>query len=294
MELISDVGSMRDFCSDVKRSTGSLALVPTMGAIHEGHLELVRVAGRRARAVVVSIFVNPTQFGPDEDYERYPRTPEDDLQALAGLGVVDAVFAPGVTEMYPEGIENMVTQVSVRHLPEHLCGAFRQGHFDGVTTVVGKLFNICRPNVAVFGRKDAQQFVIISRMVRDLDFGVEVVGVETVREPDGLALSSRNKYLSAVDRKEAVVLYKAVTAARDAICSGERSRSKLVGLMTEHILRASHARLQYAEVVRTATLEPMDTLPAGEEVLAAVAVFFGKTRLIDNVFVGVPGDEPPS
>lgn len=288
MELISDVNAMRQLCEGLRRQVGSLALVPTMGALHDGHLELVRVAGRRAGGVVVSIFVNPTQFGPGEDYEGYPRTMDDDLRALRDLGVVDGVFAPGVDDMYPDGIENMVTQVSVRHLPDHLCGAFRQGHFDGVTTVVGKLLNICRPTLAVFGRKDAQQFVIISRMVRDLDFGVEVVGVETVREQDGLALSSRNKYLTSEERREAVVLFNAVTAAREAILGGERNREKLIQVMTDQIRKSPLAKLQYAEVVGTAALQPADVLSAGGEVLAAVAVFFGGTRLIDNAFVTVP------
>lgn len=286
--VISGVNEMRRVAREIRSNAGSLALVPTMGALHEGHLQLVREAGQRDHPIVVSIFVNPTQFGPDEDFDRYPRTLETDLQALQNVGGVDAVFAPSVADMYPEGLEALATEVAVRHLPDHLCGAFRPGHFNGVTTVVSKLFNICVPSVAFFGKKDAQQYVIIRRMVHDLDFGIEIVGVDTVREPDGLALSSRNKYLSAEEREQATVLFEAVESARRLIEKGTGRHDALVASMTEVISRAPLARLQYAEAVSSETLKPRYEFEPGQEILAAVAVYFGGTRLIDNAFVTLP------
>ncbi|MDX1530176.1 MAG: pantoate--beta-alanine ligase, partial [Rhodothermales bacterium] len=263
-----------------------LGLVPTMGALHEGHLALVRHAQALADHVTVSIFVNPTQFGPGEDFERYPRTLEADLDALRGVGGVDCVFAPDVDEMYPGG--SRLTAVEVAELDAHLCGAHRPGHFRGVATVVTKLFAACRPHVAVFGRKDAQQFVLLRRMARDLLLGVEVVGLETVREPDGLALSSRNRYLGEEARKQAVALSEAVHAAREAAEKGERRAQALVDLMRRTIGAAPMARLQYAEVVDAETLQPVETLRPGREVLAAVAAYFGDARLIDNAFIRAP------
>ncbi len=286
--VISGVHEMRRACTKIRAKAGDLALVPTMGALHEGHLQLVREAADRRLPVVVSIFVNPTQFGPEEDFDRYPRTLESDLEALAGVGGVEAVFAPSVTGMYPDGLEALATEVSVRHLPDHLCGAFRPGHFNGVTTVVSKLFNICVPSVAFFGKKDAQQYVILRRMVHDLDFGIEIVGVETVREADGLALSSRNKYLTPEQREQAVVLFEAVQVAKRLIEEGNGRHDAIVGSMTTAISRAPLARLQYAEAVSSETLRPSYEFESGEEVLAAVAAFFGNTRLIDNVFATLP------
>ncbi len=286
--IFSDIDQMRRVATEIRSSAGTLALVPTMGALHEGHLQLVREARKRDHPIVVSIFVNPTQFGPDEDFDRYPRTLETDLEALGSVGGVEAVFAPSVSDMYPEGIEALATEVAVRHLPDHLCGAFRPGHFNGVTTVVSKLFNICVPSVAFFGKKDAQQYVIIRRMVHDLDFGIEIIGVDTVREPDGLALSSRNKYLSSEEREQAVVLFEAVQTARRLIQQGTGRHDAIVTSMTEVISRAPLARLQYAEAVSSETLKPRYEFESGDEVLAAVAVYFGETRLIDNVFVTLP------
>ncbi len=288
MEVIRTVKAMQAHADARRREGRRLALVPTMGALHAGHLTLVRTARAHADHVTVSIFVNPTQFGPNEDYARYPRRLEQDVAALEALGV-DVVFAPTVEEMYPDGPAANLTWVYVEKLDAHLCGRYRPGHFRGVTTVVAKLFNICRPHVAVFGLKDAQQFQIIRRMVRDLHYDIELIGVPTVREPDGLALSSRNTYLSPEERKQAVVLSQAVEAARQAIEAGEQRPEAIVEAMRQILARAPLARVQYAEVVDAETLQPVTRIRPGQRVLAGVAVFFGDTRLIDNVFVEAPG-----
>ncbi len=283
--------------ADQARCAGRrLGLVPTMGALHAGHLALVEEARRRVGPgghVTVSIFVNPTQFGPGEDFDAYPRTLDADLNALRSIGGfegagVDCVFHPDALELYPDGPEAARTVVGVGGLDEHLCGARRPGHFRGVATVVTKLFLACRPDVAVFGRKDAQQFVILRRLARDLPFGVEVVGAETVREADGLARSSRNRYLGDEARRQAVALSRAVFAARAAVEGGERDPVALVDAMRRFIGESPMARLDYAEVVDAETLAPIERLAPGREVLAAVAVFFDDARLIDNQFITVP------
>ena len=279
--------------ADAARSAGRrLALVPTMGALHEGHLALVDAARAHvgdAGHVTVSIFVNPTQFGPGEDFEAYPRTLDADLDALAGRGV-DAVFAPSAAEMYPYGVPPYAT-VSVRDLGRGLCGASRPGHFDGVTSVVTKLFLACRPHAAVFGEKDAQQLAIVRRMTAELGFGIEVVGHPIVREPDGLARSSRNRYLSDDERAQALVLSRALRAAEAAVALGERSADGLRGTMEAQVATAPLARLDYAEVVDADTLEPVETLvsdgPSEGRYLAAIAAFVGATRLIDNTTLTV-------
>ncbi len=290
MELIRTVQAMQAK-ADARRQAGRcLALVPTMGALHEGHLALVDEARRQADHVTVSIFVNPTQFGPGEDFDTYPRLLERDLERLRERGGVDAVFAPSVEEMYPAG--DNLTWVEVGRLGDHLCGAQRPDHFRGVTTIVARLFNACKPHLAVFGLKDGQQFLILRRMVRDLCFDVEMVGVPTVREADGLALSSRNAYLSPTHRKQAVVLSEAVEVARRRIAEGEQRGTLLVEAMREKLAQAPAARVQYAEVVETETLQPVEHLAPGQEVMAAVAVFFGEARLIDNARALVPA--PPT
>lgn len=288
MEVIRTVVGMQAHAQEERRAGKVLALVPTMGALHEGHLELVRAARTRADHITVSIFVNPTQFGPDEDYEEYPRHLQDDLDALNTLGGVDVVFAPSVTEMYPDGQQAQQVWVAVNGLDDHLCGRYRPGHFRGVATVVMKLFHSCLPHIGVFGRKDAQQFLILRRMVRDLSMEVDIMGVPTVREPDGLALSSRNRYLSTDERAQAVVLFQAVEAARRRILEGEQRPSAIVEAMRNKLVQAPDAVVQYVDLVDTATLRPVSQLNSGQEVLAAVAVFFGDTRLIDNAFVQVP------
>lgn len=283
MTVLDTVAAMQAEAEAVRLAGRRLALVPTMGALHDGHLALVEEARRRADHVTVSIFVNPTQFAPGEDFERYPRTLSADLDALRPLGV-DAVFVPETGAMYAPDAH---TTVHVAGMGDRLCGAYRAGHFDGVTTIVAKLLLACRPHVAVFGRKDAQQFVILRRMVRDLGFGVEMAGVETVREADGLALSSRNRYLTSEERAQAPVLYRALRGVREAIAQGERDPEALVSHLLRTIGEAPMARVQYAEIVDAETLEPLDRLQSGREALAAVAVYFGQTRLIDNQFIAI-------
>ncbi|MEM1125366.1 MAG: pantoate--beta-alanine ligase [Bacteroidota bacterium] len=288
MQRLSTVQAMQQE-ADAARSAGRrLVLVPTMGALHEGHLALVQAARHHGDHVTVSIFVNPTQFGPGEDFEQYPRTLEADLAALQAVGGAEVVFTPTVEAFYPDGPAMQRTWVTVTELDAHLCGAHRPGHFQGVTTVVAKLFHACRPHVAVFGRKDAQQLLILRRMARDLNLGIELVGVPTVREPDGLARSSRNRFLSPAERAQAPVLYQALQATEGAIRGGERRTEALVEGLRRHLGTAPDARIQYASLVDTERLQPVETLPLHGEVLVAVAVYFGATRLIDNVFVQVP------
>ncbi len=289
MELIRTVKAMQARADARRRAGQTLALIPTMGALHAGHLALIEAARAHGDHLTVSVFVNPTQFGPGEDFDQYPRRLEQDMKALEDLGGVDVVFAPSVEEMYPGGQDRQRVWVDVEQLDAHLCGRYRPGHFKGVVTVVAKLFLSCKPHAAVFGLKDAQQFVILRRLSRDLLFGVEVVGVPTVREPDGLALSSRNVYLSPAQRAQAVVLSQAVTAARRLVEQGEQRVEGLVQTMLNVMGQAPDAHVQYAEVVDVETLQPLDRIAPGQDVLAAVAVFFGKTRLIDNAFVRAPG-----
>ncbi len=293
MKRITTVDAMQRFADRTRSQDCTLALVPTMGALHEGHLALVEDALDRADRVVVSIFVNPTQFGPEEDYDTYPRDLERDEELLSARGV-DAVFAPSVDEMYPnadDALDGPVTWVTVEQLTDSLCGAYRDGHFRGVTTVVSKLFHACKPHVAVFGTKDAQQLVVLRRMVEDLLLDVDIVGVETVREEDGLAASSRNAYLSPDERRQAVVLSRAVRAAEQRIRQGEQQVEGVVEAMNDALSRAPDGRVQYADVVDARTLQPIDRLDPGDDVLAAVAVFFGDTRLIDNAFISVPSED---
>ena len=277
--------------ADALRAAGRrLVLVPTMGALHDGHISLVETAKQHGDHVTASIFVNPTQFGPNEDFDSYPRTEEADFARLEAAGV-DAVFTPTVASMYPDQINGTLTWVISDRLDEHLCGAYREGHFRGVTTVVTKLFLACKPHGAVFGLKDAQQFLILRRMVQDLNFDVEVIGSATVREPDGLAMSSRNAYMSAPARAQAPVLYEGLSAARKAVEEGEADASRLRQMVIDKIEQADEARIQYVEVVDAGTIQPIETLVPGEEALIALAVFFGPSRLIDNVFLQLPN--PP-
>lgn len=288
MEIIETVQDMQALAEAARCEGRRLCLVPTMGALHAGHLRLVDEASKRGDHVTVSIFVNPTQFGPGEDYGRYPRPRSGDLAALDDRGAVNAVFIPTVDEVYPRGEQTNRTWVTVEELDTHLLGPLRPGHFRGVTTVVSKLFHICKPHVAVFGLKDAQQFVILRKLVRDLHFGVEIVGVPTIREPDGLALSSRNVYLSPAEREQAVVLSRAVLAAEQAILASELHPEGIVENMRQTLSQAPAGRIDYAEIVDADSLQPVEVLNPGQEVLAAVAMRFGKTRLIDSVFVKVP------
>jgi len=256
--------------------------VPTMGCLHEGHLSLVRRCRAECDVTVASIFVNPTQFGPGEDFARYPRDLDRDSSLLENEGV-DLLFVPEASAIYPEGFS---THVEVAGLPDGLCAAFRPGHFTGVATIVAKLFNIVRPDAAYFGQKDAQQAALIRRMATDLDFGIEIVVCPTVREPDGLAMSSRNSYLTAEDRSAAPALYRALLAAQGAAATGERSAAILRSIVEEG-LKGTPFRIQYVEVVDAIDLKPVDRLR--REALVAAAAYLGSTRLIDNVIVPAQG-----
>jgi pantoate--beta-alanine ligase len=256
-----------------------IGLVPTMGALHAGHMTLVERARRECSQVVTSIFVNPTQFGPKEDLAKYPRTFEADSQKLSAAGV-DAIFAPQPADIYPPGFR---TYVNVDSLSERLEGRSRPGHFRGVATVVLKLFEICQPTYAYFGRKDAQQVRVITQMVRDLNLDVEIVVCPIVREPDGLALSSRNAYLGPEERKAALVLHRALTAARDELASGTRDALSLQSTMQKIFAAEPRAALDYAEVVDADTFEPIARIARPAYIL--IAAFLGKTRLIDNLYI---------
>jgi pantoate--beta-alanine ligase len=284
MELIHTVAWMKQVAADARRSDRLLGLVPTMGALHEGHFSLVREAQRQCSPVVVSIFVNPKQFGPSEDFQKYPRTLEADAARLDNLGV-DCVFAPPPEEIYPPGFR---TWVAVEGLSDRLDGRSRPGHFRGVTTVVLKLFEIVQPRFAFFGRKDAQQARIIRQMTGDLDLGTEIVVCPIVREPDGLALSSRNAYLSASDRRAATVLYRSLAGVRREIAAGERDVVHLLASVRKMIEAEPGVSLDYAELVDADTLDPAMALRKLCYVLLAARV--GSTRLIDNALIEPAGD----
>lgn len=285
MEILRTISEVKAAVRPRKRAGARVGLVPTMGYLHEGHLSLVRRARQETDLVVVSIFVNPLQFGPREDYDRYPRDLDRDAALLAPEGV-DIVFAPSVEEMYPEPIR---TFVEVTGLTEGLCGASRPGHFRGVTTVVTKLFNIVEPDVAYFGEKDFQQLQVVRRMVRDLNMNVEIVGVPTVREPDGLALSSRNVYLRGREREAARILYRAIQRAQELVAQGQRDARALVEDLTAFIAREPLARVDYVAVVDPETLAPVERIEG--RVRLALAVYIGSTRLIDNAELAVDNPE---
>jgi pantoate--beta-alanine ligase len=282
VEVFRKIAEFRAACDGARAAGLRLGFVPTMGALHAGHLHLVKVARRHAERVAVSIFVNPTQFGPNEDFAKYPRTLERDVELLASVGA-DFVLAPSAEEVYPEGEK---TRVRVAGLTEHLCGPFRPGHFEGVATVVTKLFAIAGPCTAVFGRKDYQQLKVIERLARDLLLPVQVVGEPTVRDNDGLALSSRNAYLSPEERQRALTIPRALAGAARAFAAGERR----AGLLIEPVraaLAAAQLRPDYADIADPEGLFPLDAQAlVGERALIALAAFCGTTRLIDNLVLG--------
>ena len=277
MQVFTDPGDLSAW-SDVQRVHGRrVGLVPTMGALHEGHLALVDEARRHADVVVVSIFVNPLQFNRADDFAQYPRPIDDDLMQCRRHGV-DAVYAPVANTMYPEGFQ---THVVPGPLAEVLEGAERPGHFRGVTTVVAKLFNAARPHVAVFGQKDFQQLAIIRRMATDLDMAIEIVGLPTVREPDGVALSSRNRRLTPAQRAAAVCVPGSLQAVRRAYVAGERDRVALVGIGRAVVDAEPLARFEHLELVHADTLDQVD--PVGDGTVAVTAIWFDEVRLIDNL-----------
>jgi pantoate--beta-alanine ligase len=274
---------MQKICGGLKREGKIIGFVPTMGYLHKGHLSLIKIAKRKSDVVVVSIFVNPTQFGPKEDFAKYPRDFKRDRFLLEKEGC-DFVFAPRIKDMYPEGY---LTYVNVEKITGKLEGAIRPGHFQGVTTVVVKLFNIVQPDIAVFGQKDAQQAVVLKKMVDDLDYGVKMIIAGTVRERDGLASSSRNVYLSKEERKQAKVLYQALRLAKRMIKKGERSPSRIVSKVIALINKQPLADVDYVAITDAHSLELLNKLKG--EILISLAVRFGKTRLIDNIRMKVAG-----
>jgi len=280
MQIIRSVSEMQALAEELRAKGQLIGLVPTMGALHEGHLSLIRVAAERADAVVVSIFVNPTQFSPNEDFNKYPREFETDVEKCEAAGATH-IFAPANEDIYPKAYSTYITE---EHVAKPLEGLSRPTHFRGVTTVVAKLFNICRPDLAVFGQKDAQQVAVIKKMVADLNFPVDVVVAETLREPDGLALSSRNRYLTTTQRQESLAISKALYKARDMVAAGERRADRLVAEATHILGEYRRIRVIYVSLVNRSTMEPAREATPGDALLA-IAVWVDEVRLIDNILL---------
>ena len=281
MEVVETIEAVREEVSAARKKGRKIGLVPTMGAFHRGHISLIERAVKDCDFVVVSIFVNPTQFGPGEDFEKYPRSFDADLQMCREAGI-DLVFAPGTEQMYQT--ENL-TWVNVEKLTEQLCGRFRPGHFRGVTTVCAKLFNIVQPDIAFFGQKDAQQAIVIKRMVADLNMPLKFVICPTVRDSDGLALSSRNQYLTQQQRKDAALIYKSLQKCREMIDAGVTNTKEVITQMREVLNQAPSINVEYVSIVDAETLQGLDHVTG--KILAAVAVKIGPARLIDNILVDV-------
>ncbi len=279
MDIIRSVEQMQQRAAAARRAGRRIAFVPTMGYLHQGHLSLLEAGRQRGDLLVLSIFVNPTQFGQGEDFEDYPRDLERDSRLAQETGV-DLIFAPDGNAMYPRGYASYVT---VEGITETLCGASRPGHFRGVTTVVTKLFNIVQPDVAIFGAKDFQQLAVIKRMTRDLNLAIEVVGMPIFREPDGLAMSSRNVYLSAAQRQQALALSQSLTAARALVSGGEQDCAAIIAQVREMIGRQADARIDYVQIRHQATLAEQTQVDRDSVLL--LAAYFGATRLIDNSFL---------
>jgi len=280
MEVIEKTDGMQQKAEELRLAGKVLGFVPTMGFFHEGHLELMRVARKHCDVVIISIFVNPMQFGPKEDLTAYPRDLEGDLAKARQVGV-DIAFVPTVDQIYTKDFES---RVSVEKVTKHLCGLSRPTHFDGVTTIVAKLFNITKPHLAVFGQKDYQQLTVISRMVKDLNMDLQILGVPTYREPDGLAMSSRNSYLNAEERKSALCLKKSLDLAREMVRKGETQSAAIKKAIEDLVRSQPYTQIDYVNLCDPFTLDDVDTLTG--ETLLALAVRVGKTRLIDNCVLG--------
>lgn len=284
MVIVESINNMKNEMKTCKEKGLSIGLVPTMGCLHTGHMSLIKKAREENDIVVVSIFVNPTQFGPNEDFDRYPRTREKDLEVCRANNC-DFVFLPQSDEMYPE---DFLTFVEVEDLGKVLCGISRPTHFRGVTTILTKLFNITKANRAYFGQKDAQQLIIVKKMVEDLNMDIEIIGCPTVREDDGLALSSRNTYLNDEERKDGLLLYKSLTLAKDLILNGEKDAGVIKKEIENTINSGKNTSIDYIEIVNNKTLKPV--LKVEDNILIALAVNVGNTRLIDNIFIDL-GEE---
>ncbi len=277
MQIIKTVKEMKEFSSRSRKAGKTIAFVPTMGYFHEGHLNLMREARKKGDLVIISLFVNPTQFGPSEDFKSYPRNFERDRKMAEGVGV-DILFAPDASDMYPV---NHQTVVRVEKVTQNLCGRSRPTHFQGVTTVVLMLFEIVMPHVAIFGEKDYQQLVAIQQMARDLHMSVEVLGMPTVREADGLAMSSRNTYLLPEERKAALSLYRSLQKAKELLQQGERKADRILQEMSEILRSEPLVRMDYLQICDAHTLEDVGRIEG--DVVVALAAYLGKTRLIDNL-----------
>lgn len=279
MKVFTKIKDIQEFLSEQKRNGKTIGFVPTMGYLHEGHLSLVKKATAENDLTVMSIFVNPIQFGPNEDFERYPRDFDRDRKLAEDNGV-DVLFHPSVEEMYPE---ESIVQMNVKKRKDVLCGRTRKGHFDGVVTVLTKLFHITMPDRAYFGLKDAQQFAIVQGFVADLNFPIDIIGVETVREEDGLAKSSRNTYLSVQERKEAPEIYQALLKGKKAVENGVDDPAEIVRLVSDHIRQNTSGEIDYVEVLSFPELDPLERIKG--KVIIATAVQFASARLIDNVIL---------
>ncbi|MBF0422819.1 MAG: pantoate--beta-alanine ligase [Magnetococcales bacterium] len=288
MEILTNRDEIRAWAVENRKAGHSIGFVPTMGALHAGHLELLRTSQTQTDRTVVSIFVNPSQFGPAEDFNRYPRVIEQDKHMLRQAGC-HALFYPGVAAIYPQHFQ---TSVTVEPLGSDLCGRERPGHFQGVATVVTILLNLVRADQAFFGLKDYQQFVIIQRLAQDLNLESKIVGVPTIREPDGLAMSSRNRYLSQEDRQRAAAIHAALAAAKSAFTAGEKRSGRLEAIARRILTEASIHRIQYISVRSATTLLPINTVHTDGVILTAVKV--GETRLIDNMLLNLPDQASPS
>lgn len=287
MKVCERISEVRNFVKEKQKENKDIAFVPTMGYLHEGHLSLMRTARKENDIVIASIFVNPTQFSPEEDLEEYPRDLDRDTRLAKEVGV-DMIFAPEVEEIYSS---NHVTKVEVEGLTDYLCGASRPGHFSGVCTIVTKLFNIVTPDRVYFGQKDAQQVLIVKRLIEDLNFDIEIKTVSIAREEDGLAISSRNEYLDEEEREAATVLFESLQLARKLIESGERNAEAVKEKLVQKIKAEPLAKIDYVEIVNQNTLESVEKIKG--EILIALAVYIGETRLIDNVMLEVNNNDAP-
>jgi len=284
MNILQSPREIQQTADALRREGKRIGLVPTMGYLHEGHASLIRIARAKSDIVITTIFVNPMQFAPGEDFSRYPRDLERDKKIAKSAGT-DILFTPTSDDIYPRDFNS---QVYVDNLSTLLEGKFRPMHFRGVTTIVAKLFHLTKPSLAVFGQKDIQQAVIIRKMVKDLDFGIEIIIGPTVREPDGLAMSSRNVYLTESERKQSTVLHRSLRQAETDIHAGERNAGTITGKMIEMISAQPSARIDYVSVSDPVNLQDVATLRSSSEVIVSLAVRFGSTRLIDNIIVPVP------
>ena len=281
MKIITSISDMQRIADALRREGKRISVVPTMGFLHEGHLSLMRIAKEKSDVVIMTIFVNPTQFAPNEDFSKYPRDLERDMRLIESAGR-EILFTPSEKDMYPE---NYVTFVNVERITGVLEGKSRPTHFRGVTTVVAKLFNITKPHVAVFGQKDAQQAVVLKQMARDLNFDVDIIVAPIVREADGLAMSSRNVYLSTSERKSAPVLYRSLQHAKQLVEQSERNCRTIIEAMTKMITTEPSAQIDYISIADSTALNELSTLKKGDAVLISVAVHFDTTRLIDNIII---------